>query len=91
METAIRALGARPEECYFWATHAGAERDLMVVRSGKRFGFEFKRTEAPSLTPSMKIALKDLKLHRLDVVHAGREAFPLAKNVRAIPLGLVRL
>ncbi|MBI2387272.1 MAG: ATP-binding protein [Elusimicrobia bacterium] len=91
LETAIRTLGARPEECYFWATHAGAELDLLVVKGGKRFGFEFKRTEAPALTPSMKIALKDLKLHRLDVVHAGQETFPLAEKVRAIPLDQVRL
>lgn len=91
LETTIRTLGARPEECYFWATHAGAELDLLVVKGEKRFGFEFKRSEAPALTPSMKIALKDLKLHRLDVVHAGQETFPLAEKVRAIPLGQVRL
>ncbi len=91
LETVIRTLGARPEECYFWATHAGAELDLLVIKGGKRFGFEFKRTEAPGLTPSMKIALKDLKLHRLDVVHAGQETFPLAEKVRAIPLDMVRL
>ena len=86
LETVIRGLGARPEECYFWATHAGAELDLMIVKGGQRFGFEFKRTEAPVLTPSMRIALKDLKLDRLDVVHAGRESFPLAERVRAVPL-----
>lgn len=91
LETTIRTLGARPEECYFWATHAGAELDLLVVKGEKRFGFEFKRTEAPALTPSMKIALKDLKLHRLDVVHAGQGTFPLAEKVRAIPLDQVRL
>lgn len=91
LETTIRTLGARPEECYFWATHAGAELDLLVAKGGKRFGFEFKRAEAPALTPSMKIALKDLKLHRLDVVHAGQETFPLAEKVRAIPLDQVRL
>jgi len=90
LEAVIQMLGARPEECYFWATHAGAELDLLVVKGGKRRGFEFKRTEAPSLTPSMKIALKDLKLDRLDVIHAGRETFSLAERVRAIPLGRVR-
>lgn len=90
LEAVIRALGARPEECYFWATHAGAELDLLIIKGGKRLGFEFKRAEAPALTASMRIALKDLKLDRLDVVHAGRETFPLAERVRAIPLGRVR-
>lgn len=90
MEAVIRILGARPEECYFWATHAGAELDLLVVKGGKRRGFEFKHTETPALTPSMKIALDDLKLDQLDVVHAGEETFPLAERVRALPLGRVR-
>lgn len=89
LESVIRALGARPEECYFWATHAGAELDLLIVKGGKRLGFEFKRAEAPALTPSMRIALKDLRLDRLDVVHAGRETFPLAERVRAVPLSRV--
>jgi hypothetical protein len=29
-----------------WATHAGAELDLLVVRDRRRVGFEFKRTVA---------------------------------------------
>lgn len=86
-EAVIRAMGARPEECHFWATHAGAELDLLIIKGGKRLGFEFKRTEAPNLTPSMKIAFEDLKLDRLDVIHAGSETFLLAPKVRAIPLG----
>jgi hypothetical protein len=90
LEEVIRILGARPEECYFWATHAGAELDLLIVKGGKRLGFEFKRTEAPSLTASMRIAFKDLKLDRLDVVHAGQETFSLAENIRAVPLGRIR-
>ena len=88
-EVVIRALGARPEECYFWATHSGAELDLLIVKGGKRLGFEFKRTEAPALTPSMRIAFKDLRLDSLDVVHAGLETFPLAEGVRAIPLSRI--
>lgn len=90
LETVVRALGARPEECYFWATHAGAELDLLIIKGGKRLGFEFKRTEAPVFTPSMRIALKDLKLDGLDVVHAGRETFPLAERARAVPLDRIR-
>jgi predicted AAA+ superfamily ATPase len=77
-------LGARPEECYFWATHAGAKLDLLVVHGRKRLGFEFKRTVAPRVTRSMRTAILDLGLDRLDVIHAGDETFPLAEKVRAV-------
>jgi uncharacterized protein len=80
-------LGAQPEECFFWATHAGAELDLLVVRGNRRWGFEFKRTVAPRLTRSMHSALADLRLERLEVVHAGDQTFPLADTVRALALG----
>ncbi len=33
-------IGAFPEECFFWATHAGAELDLLIVRGNQRLGFE---------------------------------------------------
>ena len=82
----LRRLGARRDECFFWATHAGAELDLLVVRGRTRLGFEAKLTEAPRLTPSMRIALTDLKLRRLDVVHAGERTFALAPRVRAVAL-----
>ena len=80
-----RHLGAHAEECWFWATHAGAELDLLVVRGRTRLGFEIKRTTAPRLTPSMRTALTDLRLDRLTVVHAGAHAFPLGDRVRAVP------
>ncbi len=79
-------LEVRPEECYFWATHAGAELDLLVVRGRKRWGFKVKRTSAPSITPSMRTALEDLKLQRLFVVHAGEHSFDMANNIRAVAL-----
>lgn len=82
-------LGARSGEAYFWATHAGAELDLFIVRGRTRLGFEFKRTSAPTVTPSMRAALADLKLQRLDVIHGGRETYPLGDRIRAVPLDLV--
>jgi hypothetical protein len=81
----VRLLGAQPEECHFWATHSGAELDLLVVRGRTRLGFEIKRTSAPQASPSMAIACQDLKLDELTVVHAGEKAFPLGKNIRALP------
>jgi len=82
-------LGARRDECFFWATHAGAEIDLVVMRGDTRLGFEFKRTVAPSTTRSMHIALENLGLERIDVIHAGDKTFPLADRIRAIPLSRV--
>ena len=84
LETVATTLGVRPDQCYFWATHAGAELDLLVVDGSRRRGFEFKRTTAPAVTPSMRSALADLKLDRLDVVHAGDLTFPLAPRIRAV-------
>lgn len=84
LETVVARLGARADQCYFWATHAGAELDLLVVDGDHRRGFEFKRTSSPSITPSMRAALADLQLDRLDVVHAGAESFRLAPKLRAI-------
>jgi hypothetical protein len=84
VEALIQRLGARSDQCYFWATHTGAELDLLVVDGPRRLGFEIKRTTAPGLTPSIRHALSDLRLTRLDVLHAGAETFPLAPSVRAV-------
>lgn len=86
IRSVLERLGARWDECYFWATHAGAEVDLLVVRGRTRLGFEIKRTTAPAVTRSMHVALGDLKLKRLDVIHAGAHTFPLAPSIRAVAL-----
>jgi predicted AAA+ superfamily ATPase len=80
LNAVVHRLGARPEECFFWATHAGAELDLLVVRGRRRLGFEFKRTVAPKVTRSVRTALEDLGLQRLDVIHAGDQTFPLGRR-----------
>ena len=85
IENLIRALGVDDRQCFFWATHGGAEIDLIVRQRGVLRGFEIKRTTAPRFTPSMKSALNDLGLQRIDVIHAGEAGFPLARRVRAIP------
>lgn len=79
-------LGAEPDECYFWATHAGAELDLLVVRGAVRKGFEIKRTSAPAITPSLRSALSDLNLSSLDVIHAGERTFDLHEQIRAVSI-----
>jgi hypothetical protein len=82
----IQRLDAQPEECFFWATHSGAELDLLLVRGREKLGFEVKRTTAPRLTPSMRSAIESLKLDRLVVIHAGEHTFPLGDRIDAFPL-----
>jgi hypothetical protein len=89
IESVVRRLGARRDQCYFWGTHQGAELDLLVVAGGRRLGFEFKRTSAPEVTPSMRIALADLGLERLDVIHGGTAEFEMGERIRAVPLARV--
>jgi uncharacterized protein len=89
IESIRTRLGVPFERCCFWATHAGAELDLLVIRGRKRLGFELKRTVAPEVTRSMRIALDDLRLDRLDVVHAGHQTFPLDERIRALALSRI--
>lgn len=84
IEETLKAV--KPDEAYFWATHSGAEIDLVLVKAGRRLGVECKRTDAPRLTPSMRIALADLKLERIAVVYPGTKRYALAKGVGAVPL-----
>ena len=74
------------DDAYFWATHQGAEIDLILRRGDQLFGVECKRADAPRLTPSIRIALEDLGLERIAVMYPGNKRFPLSDNVEAIPL-----
>ncbi|MFN8439796.1 MAG: ATP-binding protein [Caldilineaceae bacterium] len=76
----------RPDAAYFWATHAGAELDLLLLKNGRKLGVEFKRSDAPSFTPSMRTALADLQLDQLIVVYPGTLSYPLAESVTVVPL-----
>jgi len=76
---------AEPDQAYFWATHQGAEIDLLMLRGSRRIGVEIKRSDAPSLTPSMRIALDDLRLNKLWIIYPGQQRYDLNKRVTAIP------
>jgi predicted AAA+ superfamily ATPase len=71
----------REQDSFFWATHAGAELDLLFMRHGKRWGFEFKFTESPEITKSMRIAIHDLKLERLYIIYPGDKSVQLDKKI----------
>lgn len=87
IEEAIKAL--QPQEVFFWATHNGAELDLLMIIGNRKIGLECKRVDAPRLTPSMRTALKDLELDRLIVVYPGEKAYPLSEKVEAVPLSMI--
>lgn len=88
LEEIIRQSGAKAEECYFWATQSKAELDLLIIKDGKRIGYEFKYTDAPKLTPSMKIASKDLGLDHLYVIYPGTTTFSLSDSITVRGLSL---
>jgi predicted AAA+ superfamily ATPase len=76
----------QPDQAYFWATHQGAELDLLLFKNGRRLGIEVKRADAPTLTPSMRSALADLKLEQLIVLYPGSQAYELEPRVRVLPI-----
>ena len=76
----------RVEEVYYWATHQGAEIDLIIPQNGELLGVECKRADAPKLTPSIRNALKDLPLKSIAIVYPGNKRFKLAEQVEAVPL-----
>ena len=82
---AVLAL-AQPDEAYFWATHQGAEIDLVLRRQGQLRGIECKRTDMPRMTPSIRIALEDVGLQQVAVIYPGRKRFRIASRVMAVPL-----
>ena len=84
LEHVITSLETR--HAYFWATHAGAELDLLVMAKGIRYGFEFKYADAPGRSRSMQIAIRDLGLEHLWVVYPGHQEYPLDNNISAIPI-----
>jgi predicted AAA+ superfamily ATPase len=84
LEQVLSALDGR--EAYFWATHSGAELDLLLTIRGKRFGFEFKYGDAPGKTRSMAAALHDLKLERMFVIYPGDQEYEIDDKIVVVPI-----
>ena len=87
IEETLKVIG--PGEVYFWSTHNGAEIDLILVKKGRMLGVEFKRMDAPKLTPSMRIALSDLGLERIVVVYPGDKQYSLGDKIEVVSLETV--
>lgn len=75
-----------PDEAYFWATHSGAELDLVLRKDGRMYGVECKRADAPRLTPSMQSAMADLDLEYLWVIYPGERSYKLAERIEVVPV-----
>jgi predicted AAA+ superfamily ATPase len=80
---------ARTRDVYFWATHGGAELDLLVFKHGRRYGIEIKYADAPTATKSLRVALEDLQLHRAAILYPGDRAYSLDDRIRVLPMSQI--
>ncbi len=85
LEEVLRALPT--SQAWFWSVHSGAELDLLVMTRGERWGFEFKFSEAPSVTKSMRVAVTDLSLDRLCVIYPGPVRYRVDERIEVLPIG----
>jgi len=88
LEHVIQTFTTR--DAYFWATHSGAELDLMITVKGKRHGFEFKYADAPGTSRSMRIAIEDLGLEHLWIIYPGNQTYSLDNKISVIPLETIQ-
>lgn len=86
LEEVTKSMQLKEDAAFFWGVHTGAELDLVFEKNGKLYGIEIKYSQAPSLTPSMRFALKELSLKHLWVIYPGKEMYPLNPKVTVISL-----
>ena len=87
MEQIIRTIN--PSQVYYWATYSGAELDMLMIVNGKRYGMEFKFSEAPDKTKSMSVAIESLKLDKLLIVYPGKKSWPVSETISVCPMDKV--
>ena len=90
LEEVIRHSRVSSDSCYFWATHNKAELDLLILKNGKKLGFEFKLSEAPKITPSMEQSCEDLNLESLSVIYPGQREYQISDKITVIPLNQIK-
>ena len=84
LEQVLALFGDR--KAYFWSTRRGAELDLLLFVAKERWGFEFKCSDAPSMTKSIHVAIQDLGLDRVFIVYPGKQRYRIHEKVEVIPL-----
>jgi len=86
LEETIRRKSIRDGEAYFWAIHEEAEIDLFHIESGRRIGYEFKFTDSPKATRSMRRAIDALRLDSLTIIVPRGEVFQIDDTIKVVPL-----
>jgi len=86
MEEIISELKAEPEDCFFWATHGGAEIDLLINTPTGLNAYEFKFSNQPKITKSIQEAINTLALEKVSIVVPGNMDYPLSDQVWVIGL-----
>ena len=87
LEQVIRLKGAALEDCFFWGVHEQGEIDLLIQRQGKLEAFEFKYSSAPTVTKSIKLALKTLPIEKITIIAPGEDDYALSEQVKVSSLG----
>lgn len=83
IEEIIRSV--EPHDIYYWATHQGAEIDLVFFKGGKMYGVEVKRADAPTMTKSIETALECLDIERIAIIYPGKRRYSVHKKVDVVP------
>jgi len=83
IEEIIRSV--EPHDVYYWATHQGAEIDLIFNKGGRMYGVEIKRQDAPTMTKSIQTALECLDIERIAVIYPGKRRYSVHKKVDVVP------
>jgi len=83
IEQLLQKMGSR--DYFYWRTHTGVELDLLILKNGKRYGFEIKYSEKPQITKSMRLAAEDLKLDQLFLVYQGKHQFEIENGIKLLP------
>lgn len=86
LECVLQSLGKRNEEVYFWSTHAKAEVDLFWRNKGENWGIEFKYSDAPKTTKSMRITINDLQLAHLWIVYPGSNSYKIDDKISVLSM-----
>ena len=85
-----QVLATEPhDEAFFWATHQGAEIDLVLRRGDALYGVECKLADAPRITPSIRNALEDVGLAGVAILYPGAQRFRLSDRVEVVPLSVL--
>jgi len=83
----IMGMVPREWQAHYYRTSAGAEIDLLLHdRRSRPIAVEIKLSATPQVTKGFWTALEDLSCKKGYVVYPGKERYPIAENVAALPL-----